>query len=97
MNKLKRKEKLEKEKEQFLFSILGIKILRYGGKYETINFSGPVSKKDGTISIFNPISLVVFKRRIIQDWNKIQENENKIKGIPQVKIRVVGSGEEKWL
>ena len=97
---MKSYKELQEERKKFLFTILGIKLLRYNGKRDTIEFGGPALRKDGkTPFIYNPISLLVFKRRLIREWNKKQDldPEKQIKSIPQVKIKVVGTGEEKWI
>ncbi len=92
-------KELMEEKKKFLFTILGVKLLRYNGRCDTVEFGGPILKKDGTVSIFNPIRLLIFKKRLIREWNNKQDldPEKQIKAILQVKVKIVGTGEEKWL
>ena len=96
MDKINPKElKIHQEEKNFIFSIIGLKTINYEGEYNTIEFSEPMKGKDGVISLFNPISLLVLKKKLVSGLNK--ELDKKIKGIISFKIRVVGSGEEKWI
>ena len=96
MDKINPKElKIHQEEKNFIFSIIGLKTINYEGEYNTIEFSEPMKGKDGVISLFNPISLQVLKKKLVSGLN--EKLDQKIKGIISFKIRVVGSGEEKWI
>jgi len=97
MEKINPKEfkKIQEERKSFIFSVIGFKTVDYEGNYNTVELAEPVKNKSGNISLFNPITLIMFKRRLVSRLNS--EIENKIKGIIQFKIRVVGTGEEKWI
>lgn len=97
MNKIKPKEieKIEKERRNFIFSVIGVETVDFSGKHNKIEFPEPIKNKDGTISLYNPITLLTLKRKLVEELNK--KLENPIKGIVQVKIKVIGTGEEKWI
>lgn len=97
MDKMNPKElkQIQEEKKNFIFSIIGLKTINYKGEYNTIEFPEPMKGKDGVISLFNPISLQVLKKKLVSGLN--EKLDQKIKGIISFKIRVVGSGEERWI
>jgi hypothetical protein len=96
MDKINPKElKIHQEEKNFIFSIIGLKTINYKGEYNTIEFPEPMKGKDGVISLFNPISLQVLKKKLVSGLNK--KLEKKIKGIISFKVKIVGSGEEKWI
>jgi hypothetical protein len=96
MDKINPKElKIHQEEKNFIFSIIGLKTINYKGEYNTIEFPEPMKGKDGVISLFNPISLQVLKKKLVSGLN--EKLDQKIKGIISFKIRVVGSGEERWI
>lgn len=97
MNKIKSKEieKIEKERRNFIFSVIGIETVDFSGKHNKIEFHEPIKNKDGTISLYNPITLLTLKRKLVGGLN--EKLENPIKGIVKFKIRIVGTGEEKWI
>lgn len=96
MDKINPKElkQIHQEEKNFIFSIIGLKTVNYEGEYNTIEFS-PMKGKDGVISLFNPISLQVLKKKLVSGLN--EKLDQKIKGIISFKIKVVGSGEERWI
>lgn len=97
MDKINPKElkQIHQEEKNFIFSIIGLKTINYEGEYNTIEFSEPMKGKNGIISLFNPISLQVLKKKLVSGLN--ERLDQKIKEIISFKIRVVGSGEEKWI
>jgi hypothetical protein len=96
MKKEKLKQQIEtKEKENFIFSIIGFKAIDYNGKVNCFEFIEPMKNKEGIISYFDPIGIVIFKRALKNRLNK--ELDKKIKGIISFKIKIVGTGEEKWI
>lgn len=97
MNKINPKEikKVQESGKNFIFSVIGFKTVDYKGEYNTVELPEPVKNRSGNVSLFNPVTLLIFKRRLISRLNS--EIENKIKGIIQFKVKVVGTGEEKWI
>lgn len=98
MNKLEGIKKIKQSQEElkkFIFSVIGLETVDYKGKHNKIEFPEPMKKKDGTISLYNPITLLILKRKLIKGLN--EKLVNPIKGIVLVKVRIVGTGEEKWI
>lgn len=78
------------------FTVIGIETVDYHGEHNKIEFAGPITNKSsGLVEIYDPITVKALKKQLIEGLN--QSLENKIKGIVSLKIKVVGSGEEKWI
>ena len=86
----------DNKKQKSIFLVLGLKFLRYNGKYDTIEFN-PILEKDETVALFNPTNLTSFKRNFINEINKVLPQNEKIRAITSVKIRNVGDKEEEWI
>lgn len=97
MNKINPKElkQVQQEEKNFIFSIIGLKTVNYKGECNTIEFPEPMKGKDGIVSLFNPITLQVLKKKLVSGLN--EKLDKKIKGIISFKVKIVGSGEEKWI
>lgn len=78
------------------FTVIGIETVDYHGEHNKIEFSDPITNKtSGLVEIYDPFTVKALKKQLIEELN--QSLKNKIRGIVSLKVRIVGSGEEKWI